>query len=120
MSHLFCENELLIFQLGDLGFKGCDGFWIRGFDQTLDESLLLLVQLANLAFASLFAAGRLIQSLIPGGFEHRLHHGQQPLGGRHAFEDVSKARIDLLCADALAILRTIAGLAPVIGIALAC
>ncbi|WP_227267343.1 hypothetical protein [Roseobacter weihaiensis] len=104
MAHFFRQDELLVFQLGDLGFKGGDGLCGRGFDQSFQQGILLFVQFRDVALKRLLGGARLIQPLIPCGLEHSFDDGEQAFRGYHAFQDVFEGGVNFLGADVFAIL----------------
>ncbi|APX17042.1 hypothetical protein BWR17_15175 [Phaeobacter inhibens] len=55
LRQFIVQQELVVFQFCDLRFERGNDLWIRGFNQTLNQSILLLIQLLYLAFKRRFS-----------------------------------------------------------------
>ncbi|MCV2890125.1 hypothetical protein [Ruegeria aquimaris] len=110
----FGDQQLFIFETGDLVLIGADHARVVGFDDALHQLIDLLIDLACLLSQSGQHLFGLCQSLAPGIFKHVCCHTHKRIAGLHGAEDSLELGFHLVAPDGLAIAVTAFGEAHII------
>jgi hypothetical protein len=97
----FLQTQLIALHLGDARLIGFHNPIVPRIDDTIDQGIDLLVELADLLAGGIAAHGCLAETLIPCVLEHGAHHVEDALGRLQRLEHSLEVPFELIPADRL-------------------